>query len=174
MKRWVVLAVVASICAAAAVAFAVPRSHLASARAVTELDGTMTIIGFQAGQTATTIPFSDHEWSVKLAGSVGGGGGGAGKVVFQDIHISRQIDQSSPLFMTAVANGKHYSQVALSLFDGATLVSKYTLSGVFISSLHESPDGFNSVEELTLNFSKIAWEYGPTKACWDIKANKKC
>jgi type VI secretion system secreted protein Hcp len=174
MRRWVVLAVVVSVCAAAAVAFAVPRSNLAPAGAVTELDGTMTIKGFQGGQAMTTMPFSDHEWSAKNAVAHAGGGGGAGKVSIQDLTITRLIDDFSPLLFRAVTTGKHYPQVILSLFDGSTMVSKYTLTDVLVSGIHESPDGFNMVEQITLNFSKIEFEYGANKACWDLAKNVKC
>jgi type VI protein secretion system component Hcp len=149
-------------------------SHVTVAGAQTERDGTMTITGFESAHPQTTIPFGDHEWSAANTAGGGSGGGGAGKVKFNDFIIHRQIDSFSPLFLGAVARGRHYSKVTVRVMEGQVVVFQYDLYDVVFTKVVESPDAFNALEDVSMSFGKIRYTNGPTKVCWDVKANIKC
>jgi type VI secretion system secreted protein Hcp len=44
-----------------------------------------------------------------------GGGGGAGKVTFQDLHVVKQADKASPKLFEYVATGKHIPTATLTV-----------------------------------------------------------
>jgi type VI secretion system secreted protein Hcp len=118
-----------------------------------------------------------------------GGGGGAGKVSFNDFHFVHRLDKASPNLLLACANGKHLKEAVLTLRKagkGQLEYLKIKLTDVIISSyqLGGSSEGGESVPmgELSLAFSKINLAYteqsqtgkpGPTTSMeWDLKANK--
>jgi type VI secretion system (T6SS) effector Hcp len=88
------------------------------------------------------------------------GGGGAGKVRFGELQITKVLDKSSPALSLACASGHHFS--------GATVVFRkagkgpflvYTLKTVTISSYQVGPSGGGGStpqDTLTLSFGKIS------------------
>src|SRR5919108_1868184 len=61
-----------------------------------------------------TIEVESFSWGATNPGSAAhGGGGGAGKVVFQDLHFTMQVNKSSPLLLLHCANGKHIKKAQL-------------------------------------------------------------
>ena len=116
----------------------------------------------------------------------GGGGGGAGKVSFSDLSFAKQLDKSSPKLMEACCSGKHFPSVKLEFVEGQggapTTYYKVTLSDCFITSYSTSSGGDRPSESLSLNFTKIEWEYSyqdesgqrqTVKGGWDLALNKK-
>src|SRR4051812_44908877 len=105
-----------------------------------------------------------------LATGTAGHGGGAGKVHFQDIHITKKVDMSSPLLMLSCAAGTHIK-------DGTLVVRKaggeqleylkFKLTDVLVSKYETSGEhGGTEVpeEEVSLNFGKIEVNYQPQGA----------
>jgi len=109
-----------------------------------------------------------------------GGGSGAGKVRFNDLHIIKILDKSSPKLMLACASGQHIPTAFLYLRKAGgeqQEFSKVKLSDVFVSSYQSGgydggteADSFDKVkihienpvapvEYLSLNFAKIEFEY---------------
>jgi type VI secretion system secreted protein Hcp len=130
-------------------------------------------------------------WSFaeKQGGTHGsGGGGGAGKVQFEDFHFSTKVSKASPKLMLACATGEHLKKAVLVCRKAGKEQQEFlkiTLSDVLISSFKTG--GHNEgetvpVEHATLNFSKVEYEYkeqkpdgsvgGPVACGWDVKANK--
>ena len=137
-----------------------------------------------------TIEVDSFSWGVTNVGSHGaGGGGGAGKVTFQDLHFSTSVNKSSPLLMLACATGQHIKKAVLFVRKQGGDQQEYytiTLEDLLVSSY--SPGGHSGshavpVEQVSLNFAKIKFEYKPQKpdggldsavsAGYDLKANKK-
>jgi type VI secretion system secreted protein Hcp len=142
-----------------------------------------------------------------------GGGGGAGRVSIQDLSFSMQMNKATPKLMLACASGQHIKQAVLTCrkaggeqqeFFKVTmsdlLVSSYQNvgSGVAISgtggstdrelkyTFHDAdlmPGGNLPMDRVTMNFSKIEFEYkeqksdgtlgAAIKTGWDVKANRK-
>ncbi|WP_235543395.1 MULTISPECIES: type VI secretion system tube protein Hcp [unclassified Phycicoccus] len=52
-------------------------------------------------------------WGLSQAGNLGhGGGGGSGKVSFQDLTFTHHLDKSSPSLMKACATGTHLKEAS--------------------------------------------------------------
>ena len=133
------------------------------------------------------IEVLSFSWGVSNSGSLTAGGG-AGVPKFQDLVITKRTDKSSPLLMLSTATGKTHPRVILTLTrDGEPRGGGYytiTLEEVFVTSFQTSGSGSDSrpTESLSLNYTRIKFEYTPQKADgsadtpvvfgWDIKANK--
>jgi type VI secretion system secreted protein Hcp len=137
------------------------------------------------------IDIASFSWGVSQTGvSATGGGGGAGKVSFQDIHFVKKTDASSPLLMLNCANGAHIKEANFVVRKaGGTQLEylKIKLTDILVSSFkdHGSQKGDEiPMESITLNFAKVEYTYqpqgadgkaqgGPILAGWDVKANQK-
>src|SRR5438270_6686608 len=61
-----------------------------------------------------TIEIDSFSWGATNSGAMSaGGGGGAGKVSFQDLHFTTKVNKSSPLLMLACASGQHIKKAVL-------------------------------------------------------------
>jgi type VI secretion system secreted protein Hcp len=116
-----------------------------------------------------------------------GGGGGAGKVSFQDLTCNANVDKSYPTMLVFCASGKHVSKVQIAgAKAGGDEVEyfKITLEDVLVTNVGVS--GANGAQ-VSVNYSfqaaKVKSEYsvqtkdggkGATSEFgWDIKENKK-
>jgi type VI secretion system secreted protein Hcp len=119
-----------------------------------------------------------------------GGGSGVGRVNIDDLAIVKHVDKSSPLLFVSLATGKHIPKAVLTVRKAGGDQQDFmtvTLSDLIVSSLHNTgqPTGTDGLptEQMTLNFSKINWEYkeqgadgslkGTVQGGWDLKAAKK-
>jgi type VI secretion system secreted protein Hcp len=137
------------------------------------------------------IDIMSFSWGLSQTGvQATGGGGGAGKVHFQDIHFVKKSDASSPLLMLNCATGAHIKEGNFVVRKaGGTQLEylKIKLTDILISSFteHGSQKGDEiPMESVTINFAKVEYQYqpqgadgkaqgGPVLAGWDVKANVK-
>ena len=87
-----------------------------------------------------------------------GGGGGAGKVQFQDVHFSKNFDASSNNLMKRCADGKHIPKAVITFRKQGEHQREYvvvTLTDLLISSY----SGGNSGEQVSIHFSKFKFDY---------------
>ena len=115
------------------------------------------------------IEIDSFSWGVSNSGSMAaGGGGGAGKASFSDLHFTKTVDKSSPKLMEAVATGEHLRSVDLVVRKaGGDQLEYYkvTLQDVVISGYSTTgSSGEAPSESISLNFSKIVFEYTPQNA----------
>jgi type VI secretion system secreted protein Hcp len=138
-----------------------------------------------------TIEILSFSWGASnTAVSSSGTGGGAGKVSYQDVVLTTSVNKSSPLLMLACASGQHIKKCILYVRKQGGGQQDYytvTLEDVLISQYKSEGmlDGTTTVpiDQFSLNFTKITFEYKPQKADgsldsainagWDVKANKK-
>jgi type VI secretion system secreted protein Hcp len=132
-----------------------------------------------------------------------GGGGGAGKATFSDVRIRKLLDTASIPVSLACASGLHIASARVAFRrPGSRPFDFYvvTLEDVVVThagqcattgaqsplafeTLAKSPAGAALLEEVTLHFAKIRWEYRrigpkgaglpPVTGGWDVKANRK-
>ena len=117
----------------------------------------------------------------------GGGGGGAGKVSMQDFHFTMKTSKASPKLMLATATGQHIKEATLTVRKAGEQQMEYIkikLTDVMVTSyqIAGATDDIPT-DQISLNFSKIEFEYtpqnpdgtagSPVKAGYDVKANKK-
>ena len=136
------------------------------------------------------IEILSFSWGVTQQGShSSGGGGGAGKVSFQDIHFTKRIDKSSPLLFQKAATGTHIKKATLFVRKAGGGQQEYLtikLEDCLVSSFQTKPsEGSDAVptESISINFTKIQYDYkpqnadgslgAPIHAGYDVKANKK-
>jgi type VI secretion system secreted protein Hcp len=136
------------------------------------------------------IDVESWSWGETNAGSSSaGGGGGAGKVSMQDFNFVMKMNKATPKLMLACASGEHIKKAELVCRKAGKEQQEYlkiVLSDVLVSSYQTGGSAGSSVvpmEQISLNFSKIEFEYKPQKADgtldaavksgWDLKANKK-
>jgi type VI secretion system secreted protein Hcp len=136
------------------------------------------------------IEVQSFSWGASNAGGHStGGGGGAGKVSFQDLHFTTGVNKASPDIMLACANGKHIKKAVLIVRkqgEKQQVYYKLTMEDLLVSSYQSGGhDGGDSVptDQFSLNFTKITFDYAPQKpdgsldayatTGWDVKKNLK-
>lgn len=128
-------------------------------------------------------------WGMSQSGTTHtGGGGGAGKVNVQDLSVTKYLDKASPNLMLYCCNGKHISEMNLTVRkagENALEYLKVTMKNGLVSSISDGGSGGEDrlTENVTLNFAEVKVEYTPQKAdgsgdaaiemAWDIAKNVK-
>jgi type VI secretion system secreted protein Hcp len=134
--------------------------------------------------------------------SGGGSGGGAGKATFSGVRIRKLLDTASIPIALACASGLHIQSARVAFRRASPPLDFYvvTLEDVVVThagqcattgtqsplafeTLAKSSAGAALLEEVTLHFGKVRWEYRPTGpkgtalppiiGGWDVKANRK-
>ena len=127
-------------------------------------------------------------WGLAQSGTTAqGGGGGAGKVHFQDLSFTHHVDKASPVLMTRCATGQHIKEATITVRKAGEGQVEYlviTMSDVLVTSVSASgaAGGDGPIEDVTLAFAKVDLEYKPQKPdgsidtgvhfAFDLKANK--
>jgi type VI secretion system secreted protein Hcp len=117
-----------------------------------------------------TIEVESFSWGATQPGSfAAGGGGGAGKVAFQDLHFSSRVGKHSPLLVKACATGQHIKKAVLFVRKAGGDQHDYylvTMEDLLVSSYQSGgSEGSNAlpVDQFSLNFAKIEYKYAPQK-----------
>ena len=136
------------------------------------------------------IEIESFSWGCTNPGTFSSaGGGGAGKVNFQDLHFTSRVSVASPNLMVACATGQHIKSAILTVRKAGKEQQEYyivKLSDTLVSSYQSGgSEGSNAlpVDQFAINFAKIEFEYksqkpdgtlgAPVKGGYDLKQNKK-
>lgn len=136
------------------------------------------------------IDLQSWSWGASNTGSGHAGGGhGAGKVVMQDFHFTMHINKATPKLMLACATGDHIKKAILTCRKAGKEQQEYmkvTFSDLLVSSYQSGGSSGSDVlpvEQISLNFAKVEFEYKPQKqdgtldsamkAGYDMKLNKQ-
>jgi type VI secretion system secreted protein Hcp len=133
------------------------------------------------------IEVLSFSWGVTNSGVVAGGGGGsAGKATFHDLSIVHNLDKASPLLLKACATGTRIKDAIMTHRKAGKGRQEYLvvkLSDVTVTAVtHGGDAGQPILENVTLAFAKVDFEYKPQKPDgsldagiqfkYDLKANK--
>ncbi len=133
------------------------------------------------------IEVESFSWGLSQTGTLAGGGG-AGKVQFQDFHFNTSVSKASPKLMLACATGEHIKSATLTCRKAGGQQQDFMhikMSDVLISSYQSAGSAgvVTPSDSVAINFAKIEFDYAaqrpdgsldaPVKAGWDLKANKK-
>ncbi len=135
------------------------------------------------------IDIESWSWGETQSGSHAyGGGGGAGKVNMQDFNFAMHVNKASPKLLLACASGQHIASALLTCRKAGKQQQEYIkikFSDLLVSSFQTGGSGGESlvpVDQITLNFAKIEYEYYPQKkdgtldakvpVWYDLKTNK--
>ena len=131
-----------------------------------------------------------------------GAGGSAGKSTLLDVRFRKPVDIGSVPLLLACASGKHLEDARFTFRQSGAGVDFYkvTLEDVLVTrivqlagtgvqyplsfgELRAGDENQGFLDEATLHYVKITWEYlpmradgstgPPVKGGWDLKANKK-
>ncbi len=136
------------------------------------------------------IEVESFSWGETQSGtSAHGAGMGAGKVNMQDFHFVMRVNKASPKLMLACASGEHIKSAILTCRKAGKEQQEFlkiTFSDLLVSSYQTgAASGVDSIpmDQISLNYSKIEYEYkeqkadgtlaGAIKTGWDLKLNKK-
>lgn len=134
------------------------------------------------------IDVMSWSWGETQSGSHSyGGGGGAGKVSMQDFTFTMTMNKATPKLMLACATGEHIGEALLTCRKAGKEQQEYLkikFTDLLVSSYQTGGSAGAEVpmESISLNFSKIEFEYYPQTekgtlgskvvAGYDLKANK--
>ncbi len=106
------------------------------------------------------IVVESFAWGAETPTTIGSatGGAGAGKIAFNELHITKKVDRASPLLFKQMASGAHYKTVVLTLRKAGEKepYMTFTMDTVFVSKQDYSggsPEVAN--EEVTFVFGKV-------------------
>jgi len=136
------------------------------------------------------IEVESWSWGEVNAGSSheAGAGSGAGKVSMQDFHFVMKTNKATPKLMLACATGQHIKKAILTARKAGGDQQEYFLinmADLLVSSYQVggSKGEIIPTDQISLNFSKIEFEYkpqdstgkvgAPVKTGYDLKLNKK-
>jgi type VI secretion system secreted protein Hcp len=118
-----------------------------------------------------------------------GGGGGAGRVEFSDLHCTKKYDRSSVQLMLACAMGQHFPEATITCRKAGGEQEPYLvlhLKDVLVSSYNMGGHGKGELpimDEISLQFGAILKEYKtqtekgtlgrPVKGGWNLKQHCK-
>ena|SRR5688572_10437672 len=141
------------------------------------------------GKHGGEIDVESWSWGAHQSGtSAAGGGGGAGKVSMQDFHFVMRANKASPKLMLSCATGDHIKSAILTCRKAGGDQQEYmkiTMSDLLVSSYQSGGSSGDVIplDQVSLNFSKIEFEYkpqkpdgsldSPVKTGWDLKLNQK-
>jgi type VI secretion system secreted protein Hcp len=136
------------------------------------------------------IPLLSWSFGAAQSGtSSHGSGAGGGKVNFQDFHFVMTVNKSTPKLIEKCADGSHIKQAVLVCRKAGGEQQEYlkvTFTDILVSSYQIGGSGGSDLvpsDQISLNFSKIEFEYkeqkadgtlgGAIKTGYDQKLNKK-
>ncbi len=109
-------------------------------------------------------------WGMSQSGSFHtGGGGGAGKANFQDLSVTKYVDNSTPTLMQKLATGDHIATGTLTVRKAGKVPLEYIklkLTKIMVTSLSTGGSGGEDrlTENISLNFAEFEFDYTPQKA----------
>jgi type VI secretion system secreted protein Hcp len=144
----------------------------------------------QSQQTAFTNQIEclsySHGVAIQVTGDTSNSERTSGKPNHQDFHLTKYVDQATPLLNQNCCMGQNLGQVTITVGrndTGAFLpILIYTLQNTVISSVSVGGGGGDKpVETLSLNYSAIQWQYtvqkeaggqqGQVPGSWNVATN---
>jgi type VI secretion system secreted protein Hcp len=162
------------------------------------IDGESTVLGHEN----ETVVLSYEQSIEHPAPPLAGGGAAAGRPTFSGVRFRKPVDKGSIPLLLACAAGSHIKDAHFTFRRPGTGLDFYkvTLDEVLVThivqragvgaqyplsfdTLATGPDSAGLLDEVTLSYTRIHWEYQPVgpsgapapsvKEGWDLKLNKK-
>jgi type VI secretion system secreted protein Hcp len=133
------------------------------------------------------IDIASFSWGASQASKMEtGGGGGAGKVSFNDLHIDANMDKATPAILKHCATGKHLGEVRVSICKAGGSQVEYStivLKEVIVTMVQFSGVGNEQVRvSYSFQAAKVEQHYwlqteqgskgAESQMGWDVKENK--
>lgn len=123
----------------------------------------------ESTSSTTTIEVNSYSFEVENPTTIGSGtsGAGAGKVKFQDLHIVKTVDKSSPQLFQALTSGAHFTKATLNIrkaggTSGFTYLT-YEFDLVYVTDIASSATsgGDKPMEDVQFTYGALAIKYVP-------------
>ena len=135
------------------------------------------------------IEVASFSWGASQQGTTSAGGGaGAGKASFQDLHVFMSVSRAGPQLFLACAQGRHIKTAVLTCRRAGGREQhdflRYTLSDVLVSSYQTNGQAEHGVpvDQVSFKYAQVKVEYRPQKADgslgapvtagWNLKTNE--
>jgi hypothetical protein len=120
-----------------------------------------------------TVPIHAFSFGATNTVTLGGSGGGAGKVKVADIEILKDIDGLTIDTTDAVFTGQHLTSVLVVLFNPGTTTPRatYNFQTVFPDGTQQFSAG--ALERLTFAYEKVTVTIGADHFSYDLRQGKK-
>ncbi len=158
---------------------ALPAAAAPALATASGIEGDSTVKGFEKALDVT-----GYSLSASNAAAAAGSGSGAGKVSFQSLIITRQVDKASPILMRHMALGKvitNFKLSVLSPISGETPFIKIDLGSATIRSYQiSSPKNVDgkATEQISVDFGTITFTVTPSRGApasfgFDVRSNEE-
>ncbi|MCC6386029.1 MAG: type VI secretion system tube protein Hcp [Dehalococcoidia bacterium] len=108
------------------------------------------------------IDITSFSWGASYHGSPSGGGGGSGKVVYQDLHFTKKTDSTSSQLFLRCATGTHIKKAVLFVRKSGGDQQEYmkvTMEDILVSSFQSAASSSaDTLDEVNLSFSQITFD----------------
>lgn len=139
--------------------------------------GTLTLVGRPGLEAVPIVAFA---WSTHTTVLAGGGGAGTGKLAFDDFHVTKLLDATSPPIFDVEASGTTIGEVRIDATIRRGTTASYVLSDVHVTSnLRRAPEaGGSALQELGFSARAIRETVttpgGQVTSCYDLVAVGPC
>jgi type VI secretion system Hcp family effector len=139
------------------------------------IKGNVTATGYQGAIQATSLT-----WSFEQTLNIGSQstGAGAGKVTFNDLTFTKEVDATSPVFFQALCSGTPFEfvDIALVTSGGTTASCRLKLAAVksidgTAGTIDGSSDTGVPTENIALEYGGAIWTVGAVSAGWNRVQN---
>lgn len=109
-------------------------------------------------------------WGMSQSGSFHtGGGGGAGKANFNDVSVTKWVDEASATLQLYCANGDHFDEATITVRKAGKKPLEYIkikMTKVLVTSVSTGGSGGEDklTENVTFNFAEVDYQYTKQKA----------
>ena len=112
-------------------------------------------------------------WSIEQTLNIGSqsSGAGAGKVAFNDLHFTKNVDSTSPIFFQALCAGTPFQFVDISFVTGGTTVASCRLKLAAVKSIDGTAGPEGPTEDIALEYGGAIWTVGQTSLGWNRVKN---
>lgn len=136
------------------------------------------------------IDVLSYSWGATQSATLAfGGGGGAGKVQFQDFHFTSNTSKASPLLLKACATGEHIKDAQITVRKSGKGQQEFLIikmNDILVSSYQTGAAAQSEqlpTDQVSMAFAKVEYSYYPQKDdgsleapitfAFDIKGNKE-
>jgi type VI secretion system secreted protein Hcp len=136
------------------------------------------------------IEILSYSWGVDQTGShAAGGGGGAGKATFQDLHFVANTNKASPTLFLACASGQHFKSAILTVRKAGKEQQEFlkvSVEDVLVTEFNNAGEASEvtvPTDQFSIAFLKIDFSVRPQNedgsigqaehAGWDLNRNVK-
>ena len=132
------------------------------------IKGNGTTKGFEGAVQANSLT-----WSVEQTLNIGSqsSGAGAGKVTFNDLHFTKNVDATSPIFFQALCSGTPFQFVDVSFVVGGATTASFRLKLVAIKSIDGTAGADAPAEDIALEYGGTVWTVGQATGGWNRVKN---